>query len=203
MRWNWKKITEKILTDNLDLPEGKAEKDYTFSKPGFYTVTTTASDGLKNTITTRGHFYVTGSGYVSWGVNEGRTIELITDKTEYQTGQEIELLIKSPFQTSTALITVEREKVIWSKLVRMEGNARTVPIPVTESFMPNAFINVIILKERSGLKFDEEGKDLGKPEFYSGYKEIKVDASLHKLTLALKANQDSYEPGDDVEVARE
>lgn len=203
LRWEWKKLTEDILEDEVELPEGKFEKDYTFKKTGYYKVTLTGKDEYKNTITTSGNFYVTGSGYVSWGVNEGRIIDLVTDKKEYKPGDNIELLIKSPFETSTALVTVEREKVIWSQVIRMKGNADTVKIPVSKDFMPNVYVNVIILKERTGLKWDEEGNDIGKPEFYSGYKEIKVDSSEKELQVKVKADKKSYEPGGTVNLELE
>jgi alpha-2-macroglobulin len=198
LRWNWKKITEDIIKEDVNLPKGTFEKEFTFEKTGYYKVYLTGKDSLNNTITTSGYFYVTGSGYVSWGVNEGRTIDLVTDKTEYKPGESMELLIKSPFETSTALITVEREKVMWHKIVNMKGNASTVNIPVSKEFMPNAYINVIIMKERTGLKWDEDGKDIGKPEFYAGYKAVKVDASENHLTIKVTANQKFYEPGDQV-----
>jgi uncharacterized protein YfaS (alpha-2-macroglobulin family) len=200
LRWEWKKITEDILQEPVNLPNGVFEKDYTFASPGYYRVELTGKDKLANTITTSGYFYVTGSGYVSWGVQEGRVIDLVTDKKEYKPGDVVELLIKSPFESATALVTVEREKVIWHKIVTMKGNANTVKIPVQKSFMPNAYVNVIILKERTGLTFDEEGGDTGKPEFYAGYKEIQVDASEKQLNVEVKANRESYEPAGEVKL---
>lgn len=200
LRWEWKKITEDILQEDIALPDGKFEKEYKFEKPGYYKAHLEGHDQLNNTIITTGNFYVTGSGYVSWGVSEGRIIDLETDKKEYKPGDTVELLIKSPFETATALVTVEREKVMWSKVIHMKGNASTVQIPVQKDFMPNAFINVIILKERTGLKFDENGNDIGKPEFYAGYKEVKVDTKEKQLTVKVTAHQESYEPGEEVKL---
>ena len=198
LRWQWQKSTENILEEKLYLADGSLDKEYSFEKPGYYTVELTGVDSLKNTVTTTGHFYVTGSGYVSWGVNEGRTIDLVTDKNSYKPGENIELLVKSPFETSTVLVTVERENVLWSKVVRLKGNADTIKIPVGDDFMPNVYANVIILKERTGVTWDEEGNDTGKPEFYAGYKEIKVDAARNKLNVTVAGNQKSYEPGSPV-----
>jgi uncharacterized protein YfaS (alpha-2-macroglobulin family) len=200
LRWDWKQLTEDILQENISLPGGTFEKEYTFNKTGYYKIDLEGHDKLNNTVTTSGYFYVTGSGYVSWGVQEGRVIDLVTDKKEYKPGESIELLIKSPFETATALITVEREQVIWSKVIRLKGNAQAVQIPVQKDFMPNAYINVIILKERTGLKFDEEGNDIGKPEFYAGYTGVQIDAGENRLTVEVKAHQESYEPGETVKL---
>jgi uncharacterized protein YfaS (alpha-2-macroglobulin family) len=200
LRWDWKKLTEDILQENISLPGGTLEKEYTFEKTGYYKIDLEGHDKLNNTITTSGYFYVTGSGYVSWGVQEGRVIDLVTDKKEYKPGETIELLIKSPFETATALVSVEREQVIWSKVVKLKGNAQTVQIPVQKDFMPNAYINVIILKERTGLKFDEEGNDTGKPEFYAGYTGVQIDAKENQLTVEVKAQQESYEPAETVKL---
>jgi alpha-2-macroglobulin len=200
LRWEWKKLTHDVLENEINLPSGQVEKEYNFDTPGYYKAFVTGTDSLGNQVVTQGYFYVTGSGYVSWGVQEGRTIDLVTDKKKYKAGESVELLIKSPFETATALITVEREKVMWSKVVQLKGNANTVPVPVKKEFMPNAYINVLILKERTGLKFDENGNDIGKPEFYTGYKMIDVDVSEKKLKVEIKAHRDSYEPGDEVKL---
>lgn len=200
LRWEWKKSVEDVMQNTISLPTGSLEKEYTFDKPGFYIIELQGEDSLKNTITTTGYFYVTGSGYISWGVNEGRTIDIVTDKKKYKPGENIDVLIKSPFETSTALITVEREQVMWSKVIRLQGNAGTVPVPVLKEFMPNAYINVIILKERTGTTFDEKGYDTGKPEFYAGYKQVDIDADEKKLTIEMTTNQSSYEPGNMVKL---
>ncbi|MCK4667179.1 hypothetical protein KAU33_10540, partial [Candidatus Dependentiae bacterium] len=200
LRWNRKDIITVIFEESLALPDGEIVKGYTFTKPGYYEIILIGKDNLGNTIITTKNFYVTGPGYVSWRINEGRIIDLVTDKKEYKVGEEIKLLIKSPFETSTALITVERENVIWSEVIRMEGNATTVRIPVNEEFAPNVYINVIIMKERKGTEFDENGKDLGKPEFYSGYSQVSIDSSQYKLNITISSDKEHYEPGDNVEL---
>lgn len=200
LRWDWKKLTEDVLKEDIQLTNGTFEKQYKFDKTGYYQVYLEGEDNLGNTISTMGYFYVTGSGYVSWGVNEGRTIDLVTDKKSYQPGDQVELLIKSPFESATVLVTVERERVMWSKVMQMTGNANTVQIPVEKEYMPNVYINVIILKERTGLKWDEQGNDIGKPEFYAGYTAINVDASEKQLTLTVTSDQASYEPGQPVKL---
>lgn len=200
LRWDWKKITEDVLQEDLQLPDGTFEKEYTFDKTGYYKIYLTGKDSLDNTVTTTGYFYVTGSGYVSWGVNEGRTIDLVTDKKEYKPGETVEVLVKSPFESATVLVTAERERVMWSKVIKMTGNANTVQVPVKKSFMPNFYINVLILKERTGLKWDEQGNDTGKPRFFAGYTAVKVDSTEKKLTVNVKPHKKSYEPGEEVKL---
>ncbi len=200
LRWNWEKTKKDILNEEIELKKGRLEKSYSFDETGYYEITLTAIDKLNNTITTRGHLYVTGSGYVSWKLNEGRIIDLITDKKSYKKDENIRLLIKSPFKESTALITVEREKVLWSKTIRLKGNTNTVNIPVIESFLPNIYINVLILKERKGLKWDEQGNDIGKPEFYSGYKKIKIDTKDKELIVEVIKDKDYYRPGQNIKL---
>ncbi len=198
LRWNWEKTKKDILNETLNIKKGKLEKEYSFNQTGYYELTLTGTDDLKNTITTTGHLYVTGGGFVPWKLNEGRIIELVTDKNSYKKEEKIKLLIKSPFKESTALITVEREKVIWSKTIRLLGNTSTINIPVKDNFSPNIYINVLILKERKGLKWDNKGKDIGKPEFYSGYKKIKIDTDDKKLKITIKNDKTYYRPGDQV-----
>jgi len=223
LRWNWEKVKKDIINKKIEISNGKTEFEYGFDKTGYYEITLKGRDELNNTIITKGNLYVTGSGFVSWKLDEGRIIELITDKDKYKKGEDIKLLIKSPFKESTALITVEREKVYWSKTVRLVGNTNTVNIPVSEEFLPNIYINVIILKERKDLeeksdnknnlkntieklinafkkfvRWDKNGKDIGKPEFYSGYKKVKIDTEQKKLTVNIEKDKLYYAPGQTV-----
>jgi hypothetical protein len=147
LRWNWEKIVKKIDQKSLFLKDGALAESFIFKNPGYYKITLTGFDEHKNVITTTGNFYVTGKGYVSWKMDEGRNIDLVTDKKSYKIGESVKLLIKSPFKTAMALITAEREKVFWYKTVKLEGNTSTIDIPVSEEFLPNIFFNVLILKD--------------------------------------------------------
>jgi len=198
LRWYWERERHPVTEDEITVMDGQLSRAFTFDQPGYYEITLSGSDRLGNQITTTANFYVTGQGYVSWRMDEGRIIDLVTDKKEYREGETVELLIKSPFKKSTVLITAEREKVFWYKTFTLNGNAGTVKIPVLRDFMPNVFFNVILLKERTGVRWDDSGNDIGKPEFYAGYAGVKVEADSQKLNIDISADKDSYGPGDAV-----
>jgi len=198
LRWYWERERQRISEEKLAVRNGDATRNQTFDQPGYYEITLTGKDRLDNPVTTTANFYVTGRGYVSWRMDEGRIIDLVTDRKKYRVGDTVELLIKSPFKKSTVLITAEREKVFWYRTVHLEGNANTVKIPVQENFLPNIFFNVILLKERTGLEWDEFGNDIGKPEFYAGYTEVAVDSRTRQLKVEVTPDRMSYGPGEAV-----
>lgn len=200
LRWYWERERNKIFKKEVTVEGGETEVNYTFEDPGYYEITLTGQDKYQNVITTTGNLYVIGSGYVPWKMNEGRIIDLVTDKKKYKEGDTVKLLIKSPFKKSTVLITAEREKVFWYQTVKLEGNANTIDITVKKEFLPNIFFSVLLLKERTGLDWDEDGNDIGKPEFYSGYTEVKVDSNSKKLSLNITADRPVYHPGEPVEL---
>ena len=83
---------------------------------------------------TRTSFYVLGSGYTAWQRFDHNRIELVPEKSRYRPGDTARIMIKSPWESATALLTTEREGVrsfcdsyhellhcIETKLQRMDG----------------------------------------------------------------------------------
>ena len=57
-------------------------------------------------------------------------MQLVADKAQYAPGDSAKVLIKSPFKTAYALVTVEREGILYSDVVKIKGGAQYVKIPI-------------------------------------------------------------------------
>ena len=58
-------------------------------------------------------------------------------------------MIKSPWESATALLTTEREGVrTWTQF-QLTSTQQTVTVPLTEKDIPNVFVSVLLVKGRT------------------------------------------------------
>ena len=74
---------------------------------------------------------------MSWQRNDSDRIDLVTDKAVYDVGETARVLVKSPFPSAEAVLTVEREGVSLARHVTLKGAATTLEVPVGEAGIPD------------------------------------------------------------------
>ncbi|MEO0123123.1 MAG: Ig-like domain-containing protein [candidate division WOR-3 bacterium] len=171
-------------------------------KPGYYYVEAIAKDEKGRQSYNKAYFYVAGPGYAGWQMRDDDMIELVADKDMYQVGDTARILVKSPYDSANALITVERELILrkWTKKIR--GNADYIEVPIKSIDLPNIYVCVMLLRGRvEDLSWDEEKQeDLGKPQFKIGYVNLKVDTKEKHLVVKAHSDKTEYRPRDSVTV---
>jgi len=174
----------------------------TFSpdKTGFYFLLASGSDGLGNSITTTTYFYVTGADYVPWERRDDDSIELVADEERYRPGQNARILVKSPYEKAKALVTIERELVLESKVMDIGGTSGQIEVPILSEHIPNVFVSVLLVQGRKSGAAAEESQDLGKPSFKIGYCNLSVDPAEKRLSIGIHKDKEVYEPKEDVTV---
>ena len=112
----------------------------------------------------------------------------------YAPGDEAEILVEAPF-SGTALVTVEREKVLRSFVTHLEGNAPSLRVPLLAADVPNVFLSVTLLRgaDRSPHRFQE-------PEYRVGVCELPVLDPHSRLGVDLAAASTNCLPGQPVDV---
>ncbi|HJS05690.1 MAG TPA: MG2 domain-containing protein [Variovorax sp.] len=164
--------------------------------------------------------YVTKQGELWFGGEDHDRIDVLPEKKNYQPGETARFQVRSPFRFATALVSVEREGVIETQVVRLDGKDPTVTLQVKPEWGPNAYVSVLALRGRLrevpwysfftwGFKaprewwtaFWYEGKeyvaptalvDLSKPAFRLGLAEIRVGAQAHQLDVKVASDKPSY-----------
>lgn len=204
--YRWVVETQDKVLDTFEVRS--AVKPATFQltppEPGFYLVRATANDGRNNNILTTSYFYAYGDGYVPWGRSDDDVIELVADKNRYAPGDTARILVKSPYEKATALITVERELIMERYVRDLEGSAATFDLPIQSEHLPNVYVSVVLLQGRIPDKgFTEDGDDLGKPSFKIGYLNLPVTAVEKRLTVKVKPDRETYGPGEEVKASLE
>ena len=161
---------------------------------GEYLLIASADDGKGRSTKTRLWFYAVGGGYTAWERYDHNRIDLIPEKQSYKPGDVARIMIKSPWESATALLTTEREGVRSWKPFTLTSTQQTITVPITEKEIPNFFVSVLLVKGRTQQDPGKDGSDPGKPAFRLGYVELKVSDASKKLDVEVKANRDEFRP---------
>lgn len=192
----------------------------TLSDAGEVELVATAKDTAGNSIQAASSVYVTKQGELWFGGENQDRIDLLPEKKSYQPGETAKFQVRMPFRFATALLSVEREGIISSQVVQLNGQDPTVEVKVQDGWGPNVYVSVLALRGRLrevpwysfftwGYKaprewwtaFWYEGReyvaptalvDLSKPAFRLGVAEIRVGTKGHQLDVNVTADKESY-----------
>lgn len=191
----WKSTVEDIpianLSDIVTDSQGKAVARYTPPNGGIFRAWVTAVDANGNPGRASAYQWVASDEFVPWMQTIDRSFDLITDRKSYTPGDTAQILIASPFQGQAyALVTVERGRVHYHDVVRLESNSTVYALPIRADFAPNVYVSVLVVK---GV--DETS---AYPDFKMGITEIKVAANQQNLQVALAVDRSQVGPGEQV-----
>ncbi|MBK6516621.1 MAG: Ig-like domain-containing protein [Polyangiaceae bacterium] len=178
--------------------------DLTPPDAGRYIVRVTSEDGRKNPVAASVDVYVTGesSGALSaFAEGDEPTIELVTDRETYKVGDKAKILVKSPWKSAEALLTVERAGVFEHRRVQLTGAAPSVEVTITEDMRPNAFVSVLVHKGRTKKAPASDKPDVGAPDYLHGQTNLLVDPASKRLKVEVRPARSDLRPGEEAEIA--
>lgn len=161
---------------------------------GYYVLEASAKDTSGRTTTTVTTFYALGEGYTAWERHDHNRIDLVPEKKTYRPGETARIMIQSPWERATALLTTEREGVRTYRRFTLDSTQETVEVPITERDIPNVYVSVLLVKGRTKDATPDDGSDPGKPAFRLGYVELKVEDASKRLDVSITANREEYKP---------
>jgi alpha-2-macroglobulin len=188
---------ETVLTSEFTLdPAASAKQGQDFSVTpkdnGQHFLTLRGSDPQGRPFATVINFYVYGTDQYPWLYEDGMRVKLVADKKSYQPGETASVLVLSPIE-GTALVTVEREKVLRSFQVQLKADKPVIEIPLTDDDAPNAFVSVLIVKGAQ-----DSARQHKQPQLRLGYCELLVDNKRDRLAVTIDSPAESYRPGEEV-----
>jgi alpha-2-macroglobulin len=183
-------------------------------------LTVTAKDKDGNESQAASSVWVTKQGELWFGGEDHDRIDLLPEKKSYQPGEIARLQVRMPFRFATALVSIEREGVISTEVVQLNGQDPTINVKIEEGWAPNVYVSALVLRGRLrevpwysffswGYKaprewwtaFWYEGReytaptalvDLSKPAFRLGTAELRVGTQAHQLNVQVTADKESY-----------
>ncbi|MFC4199941.1 alpha-2-macroglobulin family protein [Candidimonas humi] len=166
--------------------------------------------------------WVLGADELWFGGQNDDRIDIIPEKKSYRPGETASFQVRMPFREATALVAVEREGVLDTRVVHLQGNNPTVRLPVQAQWGPNVYVSVLALRGRlrevpwysfftwgwrqprawyrQYSQHDREPYqpataliDLSKPAFRYGLAEIKVSDSREQLVVKVSTDKKTYQ----------
>lgn len=174
--------------------------DLVVKEPGYYEYHASVKDKKIKADETKVSSYVYRSGeFLSFESANHDRMNLNVEKTKLKMGDKLKVMAISPLQDAEALITFERDGILYKEKVSFKGNVLLYEKVITdEKLIPGFFVSVVIVKGRTSDKI--EGKfDLGKPAFKIGYKRIEVANIEKRLTAVVTPSKKQAEPGQMME----
>ncbi|MEO7099214.1 MAG: MG2 domain-containing protein [Luteolibacter sp.] len=177
---------ETVVTSELTIdPAASAKEGTPFTvtpkTTGKHFLTIRGTDPEGHPFATVTYFYAYGTNEYPWLYEDGMRVKLVAEKKSYKPGETARVLVLSPIE-GTALVTVEREKVLRSFLVPLKADKPVIDIPLTAEDGPNAYVSVLIIK---GAK--ESARDHKEPQLRLGYCELIVEDLRDRLVVNLEA----------------
>ncbi len=195
--WDWEVQEIPVLTTTIKTnAKGEAEARFTPQEGGSFKVRAIATDKLGNKVRSATYLWVSSGKWISWRRDNNDRIELIADKKEYKVGEAASIMVPSPFRGPVkALVTIERGELLEHFVTVLETNSDVLSIPILESYVPNVFVSVVIVK---GV---DDSNSL--PAFKMGYVALPVSTGTKTLNITIKPDRDMkanehYGPGDTV-----
>ena len=201
-----------VTTTSAGLPLAMATPE-----GGMYELRAVARDSAGRTARTDLSFYVLGSGYTAWERYDHNRIDLTPEHKTWKPGETARVMIKSPWESATALLTIEREGIRSVRRFALTSTQQTIDVPITEKDIPNVFVSVLLIKGRSvveppaktaatasGGKKPEivnDPSDPGKPAFRLGYTELFVEDASKQLAVKVTADHPEYRPAKTAKVS--
>ena len=180
---------------------------------GFYYLEARAeADGDRFTVT-RESLYALGSGYTAWQRYDHNRIDLVADKSGYKPGDTAKIMIQSPWEQATALVTTEREGVRTHRQFALTSTQQSIDVPIADADIPNLYVSVLLVKGRTTPAADnknatptvtsdvhDDPSDPGKPSFRVGYVQLNVEDASKRLSVGVRANRQEYRPAGSANV---
>ena len=164
--------------------------------------------------------WVTKQGELWFAQDNDDRIDVLPEKKRYEPGETARLQVRLPFREATALLSVEREGIIESRVVTLRGDDPTIDLKIEKTWGPNVYVSVLALRGRIrdtpwysfftwGWKeplawarsFWYDGReyqaptamvDLAKPAFKLGVAALQVGIRAHELQVSVTADKPQY-----------
>jgi uncharacterized protein YfaS (alpha-2-macroglobulin family) len=188
---------ESVLTSQFTLDPASSQAEgqpFAFqpTQSGLHFLTLHGTDPEGRPFSTVTRFHVYGTKDYPWLYEDGLRIKLVAEKTKYQPGETARILVLSPIE-GTALVTVEREKVLRTFHVDLRSENPVIEIPLGDDDAPNAFVSVLVIKGAA-----ESAREHKEPQLRLGYCELLVENLRDKLAVTLDEPAPSYRPGEEI-----
>ncbi len=216
--YTWQTERKKVAAGSWTVTTTAAPSplDITLPNGGYFILEATARDGDSRVAVTRTSFYALGDGYTAWARFDHNRIDLVPERKTYKPGDTARIMIQSPWEQASALVTTEREGIRSHRQFALTSSQQSISVPIAEDDIPNVFVSVLLIKGRSSAapsatavaaattssrpEVTADPSDPGKPAFRLGYVELNVEDASKRLAVTVRADKEEYRPANTAKV---
>ncbi|MBS1721780.1 MAG: hypothetical protein JSS66_02105 [Armatimonadetes bacterium] len=108
------------------------------------------------------------------------SLKLILDKRSYAPDESATVLLQTDSPGGSALVTIETDRVLWSRVVPLQKSSTTVQIDGLAQYAPNAMVCAAYVNEK---------------RYYSSQRSLNVDLRLKRINVAVTPDTARTTPG--------
>lgn len=167
---------------------------FTVPSAGRWRVRAWAQDGRGNDVQSGFEVDATGDEPAAWPRFDRERIEVRADKPTYAPGETAHLVVETPFDEATGLLTLERDGVLSHRVFTIRKDTPSLDVPLDASAAPNVFATVVLLRGRMHDQVDATGFETGAPSFRIGVTELVVSRAAQRLNVGVAPSPAVSEP---------
>ena len=204
--WDSEREETSIGKWTVTTADGSLPFDIQLPSGGNFILTATGRGDDGAIAVTRSSFYALGDGYTAWARHDHNRIDLVPERRTWRPGETARIMIQSPWESATALLTTEREGIRSHRQFTLTSTQQSITIPISEADIPNVYVSVLLVKGRTTPvnpatpASEADPSDPGKPSFRLGYIELQVEDTSKRLTVAVAGNKQEYRPANTAKV---
>jgi uncharacterized protein YfaS (alpha-2-macroglobulin family) len=164
------------------------------SRPGTYVLEAVSADDRGRVSIASRRVYVAAPGEHPDRDPPGATVRVTPSRPRWTVGETCRVAFESPFPAGEALVLVSREGVLHAQTVPLRAGGTVVQFPVTRQMVPNAFVQVVLVRPRTGPL--GATPDIDAPDLRFGAAEVTVRPPRSPLTVTLRAPERAMPDGD-------
>ena len=180
-------IEVRTLTTNAD---GEASIFFTPPRSGSYRIVAESIDEQGRVARSARFLWVSGKQRAYWRVRNDDIIALVADRESYEVGDVAEVLVPTPFEGATGLVTIERGRVLGSEVRVFETNSEVLRIPIEDRHLPNVYVSVVLYRPPTA--------DDPLPRYHVGTVELPVSTAPRRLDVQITPDRERAAPGETV-----
>ncbi|MCK5510048.1 Ig-like domain-containing protein [Candidatus Parcubacteria bacterium] len=182
-KWE-KKLTpieqKKINTDK----QGNWRGDFSIKEEGQFEIVIKAADKRGNMANANYNLYVYGEKRVDIEPSNDDTLDLAVEKTNLNVNDEASFIIKSPYKSAKALVSIERGKIFDYEIIDVNQGLYNYRFDIIEEYIPNIYASVVLVSPEPDVKYNKI--------------QFNINTEKKTLDIQVKSNKDYYLPGEEV-----
>ncbi len=178
-------LTTEVLSSTLTTDRaGRGAISFVPPQGGLYLVRAESVDRQGHPVAAHARLWVgMADKPVNWPIEE-EPLTLVADKKGYRVGETAYILVPAPYRQATALVTVERERILSRRVLKLNRDSAILPVFIRRTYAPNVFVSVVLAPPGGGL-----------PRV--GYVELAVKPPVEPLAISIVPDKKSYRPGEE------